>query len=582
VSLLKSINRRELLALAMTKAPMSPVALALEASGPDPLKDKLLSVAWSDGSPEPSWFQINDDADREVLASFLSNRPLILYDAARCSTFLRQADITPNVLSDPKLMRFALNPSASLSFQALLQRYVDSSSLEPIPDNLDVGLVVVPEDGLLSDNRALLSAVANATMLLHNELSDDLGWATPVYQQELAIVPTVTEMVLFGIQILFGALQEKISGLEAAIEELEAKLTSMKVLFSVNRGGFLINWGSPRDICELLLSLGIELKNHTPGGKLSVSKDILAGLSESHPIIPVLLEYRHSVKLLGICRTLKRFYNPATRGIHCEWIATGVPTGRFRSKNPNLQQIPDFVRSVFTARPGHYFLSIDYDQLEYRILAACAGETALVESLKRGEDIHRKTAALMLGLPVFNVSIEQRAMGKQLGYSQLYGSGPSGLAHKLNIPTSRANALLDQYFAAVPRLVAFLDTLQQRALSTGYVESYYGRRRPLPEISSHNGKLRAFGMRSAVNGFAQSTAADVAKESMIRLAPVLRSYGARMLVQLHDGLLIEVPNSISPEVLVPKVKAAAETEIEGLPLTVSASIGPTWHDLKKL
>lgn len=578
----KAISLTDLKALTLSQPLDKPLALALEASGPDPLKDKLISVAWSDGAQEPSWFQLAGDADREALASFLSQRSLILYDSARCSALLWQAGITPNVLGDPKLMRFALNPSTSLTFRALLQRYVDSSSLEGIPDDLDAGLVVVPEDGLLSDNRALLGAISNATMLLYHELSDDLGWATPVYQQELSIAPICTEMILFGIRILFGALQEKISGLEAAIQELEAKLTSMTTLIGVANSDFSINWSSPGDICKLLLSLGVGLKNHTAGGKLSVSKDILAGLSESHPIIPVLLEHRHLVKLHGICRTLKRFYNPSTEAIHCQWLQTGVPTGRFRSKSPNLQQIPDFIRSVFVARPGYYFLSIDFDQLEYRILAACAGETALVESLKRGEDIHRKTAALMLGLPVFNVSPEQRAMGKQLGYSQLYGSGPSGLAHKLNIPTSRANALLDQYFAAVPRLVAFLDTLQQRALSTGYVESYYGRRRPLPEISSPNGKLRAFGMRSAVNGFAQSSAADVAKQSMIRLAPVLRSYGSRMLVQLHDGLLIEVPTSVPLGVIVPAVKAAAETEIEGLPLTVSVSHGPNWHDLTKV
>ncbi|OGS11987.1 MAG: hypothetical protein A2234_05020 [Elusimicrobia bacterium RIFOXYA2_FULL_58_8] len=577
----KAISRTDLKALALSQPLDEPLALALEVSGPDPLKDSILSVAWSDGSPEPSWFQLTNDADREALASFLSQRSLILYDSARCSTFMQQAGITPNIFSDPKLMRFALNPSSSLTLKALLLRYVEFAVLDSIPDTLDIGIVVAPE-GLLSDNSELLGLVAEATRLLHNKLYDSLHWATSVYQEELSIAPICTEMILFGIRILFEALQEKISGLEAAIEELEAKLTSMTTLIGVTNSDFSINWDSPGDIRKLLLSLGVELRNHTAGGKLSVSKDILTGFSASQPIIPVLLEYRHMVKLHGICRTLKRFYNPGTEAIHCLWLQTGVPTGRFRSKSPNLQQIPDFIRSVFVPRPEHYFLSIDFDQLEYRILAACAGETALVESLKRGEDIHRKTAALMLGLPVFNVSSEQRAMGKQLGYSQLYGSGPSGLAHKLNIPTSRANALLDQYFAAVPRLVAFLDTLQQRALSTGYVESYYGRRRPLPEISSSNGKLRAFGMRSAVNGFAQSTAADVAKESMIRLAPVLRSYGARMLVQLHDGLLIEVPNGISPEVLVPKVKAAAETEIEGLPLTVSASIGPTWHDLKKL
>jgi DNA polymerase-1 len=286
--------------------------------------------------------------------------------------------------------------------------------------------------------------------------------------------------------------------------------------------------------------------------------------------------------LVGIARTLRKFYNPQTESIHGEFIQTGVPTGRFRCQNPNLQQVPESLRSVFVPRPGHYFLSLDYDQLEYRILAACAGETELVEAFHRGEDVHRKTASMMLGVPLGDITPEQRAVGKLLGYSQLYGSGASGLAHKLNIPKQSAQALLDQYFAAVPRLVAFLETLRQRALSQGYVESYYGRRRPLPELYSDSPKVRAFGLRSAVNGFAQSTAADVAKQSMVRLVPVLRSHNARMLVQLHDGLLLEIPDTVPLQEIVSAVKSALETEIIGLPLTVSASYGPNWHDLKKL
>jgi DNA polymerase-1 len=247
-----------------------------------------------------------------------------------------------------------------------------------------------------------------------------------------------------------------------------------------------------------------------------------------------------------------------------------------------LQQIPEVLRSVFIPRPGHYFIGLDYDQLEYRILAASTGETALVEAFQRGEDIHTKTASMLLGVLLDDIVPEQRAMGKQLGYSQLYGSGASGLAHKLNIPKKQAIALLDQYFTAVPRLVAFLETLRQRALSHGYVESYYCRRRPLPEIYSANPKVQAFGLRSAVNGYSQSTAADVAKQAMVRLDKVLKRFNAFMLVQLHDGLLLEVPDTVPLKEILPELKDAMETEILGLPLTVSASWGPNWHDLTEV
>jgi DNA polymerase-1 len=309
-------------------------------------------------------------------------------------------------------------------------------------------------------------------------------------------------------------------------------------------------------------------------------------LSPSSPtpirLIPLILEYRHSVKLAGIARTLRKFYNPLTESVHSELIQSGVPTGRFRCQNPNLQQIPEVLRSVFIPRAGHYFIGLDFDQAELRVLAACAGETELVEAFQRGEDPHCKTASKMLGVPLSEVTPEQRSIGKMLGYSQLYGSGPSGLSHKLHIPKKQAIALLEQYFAALPRLVAFLETLRQRALSQGYVESYYGRRRPLPELYSSNPKVQAFGLRSAVNGFAQSTVADLTKQAMVRLDKALKRFNAFMLVQLHDGLLLEVPDPVPLKEVLPELREAMETEILGLPLTLSASWGHNWHDLKKV
>lgn len=581
----KPISRSKLNALAFGQPPNKPLALALETSGPDPLNDSILSVAWSDGSPEPSWFQVQDEADREALSRFLSQWTLILYDAARCSAFLRQAGITPNVLGDPKLGVFALNPIEPLDLKAVCARHLTLNIELPSPDPVESGILEGVASTLLAEPGSMLKGVANAIFYLHTRILNCLDWALNTYRSELEVFSLCTDMFLGGIRVSLPALQDKISVLEASIASQEAYLNAKaKELLpnGVQGKAKSVNWGSPSDVGEILSSVGVPLSNHTAGGKLSVRKDVLAQISDTHPLIPLILDYRHTVKLAGIARTLRKFYNEKTGAIHSEWLQTGVPTGRFRSRNPNLQQIPEVLRSVFVPRSDHYLIGLDYDQLEYRILAASAGETALVEAFLRGEDIHTKTASMLLGVLLGDIVPEQRAMGKQLGYSQLYGSGASGLAHKLNIPKKNAQALLNQYFAAVPKLVAFLETLRQRALSQGYVASYYGRRRPLPEIYSANPKIQAFGMRSAVNGYSQSTAADVAKQAMVRVDKVLKRFNAFMLVQLHDGLLLEVPEAVPLKEILPELKDAMETEILGLPLTVSASWGHNWHDLEKL
>lgn len=340
-------------------------------------------------------------------------------------------------------------------------------------------------------------------------------------------------------------------------------------------------WTSNQEVGHLLAFLGVELTDHTPGGKLSVAEEALEPLRDKHPIIPLLLEYRHAVKLAGMARTLRDAYNPATGSVHSDWLTWGVPTGRFRCRNPNLQQIPDVLRPAFVARPGHFFVAADYDQIELRILAACAGEQGLIDAFKAGQDPHAKTAAMMLGMPLEQVTPEQRRTGKTLNYATLYGTGPSGLARRLGIPGKKAKQLLADYFSAVPNLVRLLRRLQDQAEIHGYVESFYGRRRPLPEIHSSHPKVHAFGLRSAVNGFAQSTAADVAKQAMLRLAAVLPQHQAHMLLTLHDAVLVEVPDSVLEVQISATIRQAMETEIQGVPLTVTVSAGPNWGQLSK-
>ena len=221
-------------------------------------------------------------------------------------------------------------------------------------------------------------------------------------------------------------------------------------------------------------------------------------------------------------------------------------------------------------------------KIELRILAACAKETVLLDAFRSVEDPHRATAGLMLDVPLADVTPEQRAIGKTLGYATLYGTGVRGLSHRLGVPQEKAQELLNRYFAAVPQLTRFLQKLRGDAEIHGYVQSQWGRRRPLPEIHSSNPKIQAFGLRSAVNGFAQSTAADIMKLSMLRVSEVLPKLKAALLLSLHDAVLVEFSTAVPVETAVAAVRQAMEMDFEGLRLSVSISAGPTWGHLSKI
>ena len=356
----------------------------------------------------------------------------------------------------------------------------------------------------------------------------------------------------------------------------------MRVLLVREMNFMKESWMSSAYISSVLANLDVTLHQRTPTGEVSVSEDILKGLRDRHPIIPLLLEYRSLVRLIGMANTCVKFVHPNTQAIHPEWLQTGVPTGRFRCKNPNLQAIPPELRSAFVARPGHWFLAADYDHIELSILAACAGEAVLLDAFKAGQDPHAATASLMLGVPLAKVTSEQRAIGKTLNYATLYGTGVRGLSHRLGVPQEKAQELLKGYFAAVPQLTRFLQKLRGEAEVHGYVQSQWGRRRPLPEIHSNNPKIQAFGLRSAVNGFSQSTSADIIKRAMIQLAAALPSLKAEMLLTLHDAVLIEVPDTVPVEAAAAVVRRAMEMDFEGLQLTVTITTGPDWGSLASI
>jgi DNA polymerase-1 len=263
-------------------------------------------------------------------------------------------------------------------------------------------------------------------------------------------------------------------------------------------------------------------------------------------------------------------------------------TGRLSSSDPNLQNIPirtaqgAEIRRGFIPADGHVFLGADYSQIELRILAHFSGDDAFVQAFRSGQDIHRQTAAVIWNLPVAEVTARMRADAKTVNFATIYGQGPFALAQQLGIPQAEAKAFIEQYFQRFPGVRRYLDSQIERARSCGYVETISGRRRYIPEINSRNYSIRQFGERAATNAPVQGSAADIIKLAMIGSHRRLAAEGsaARMLLQVHDELLFEVPAS-ELAATATLVKEVMENAFPlSVPLEVKTGAGASWYECK--
>ncbi|HEY6030172.1 MAG TPA: DNA polymerase, partial [Gaiellaceae bacterium] len=325
-------------------------------------------------------------------------------------------------------------------------------------------------------------------------------------------------------------------------------------------------------------------------GKTGYSTDtrVLRSIRSEHPVVPVIEEWREYSKLLNTyLQPLPTLLGPDGR-LHTTFNQTVAATGRLSTSNPNLQAIPirtDLgreIRSAFVAEDGHRLISADYSQVELRILAHVSGEPVLRESFERGEDIHTRTAAEVLGKDPATLTKDERNIAKMVNFGIIYGISAFGLSENLEIPRDEAQTYIDTYLARFPRVQDFIQRTIEQAARDGYVTTLLGRRRPVPEIRASNRQTRSLGERLAVNSVMQGTAADVIKVAMVRIHERLRAEGrgARLVLQVHDELLLEVPE---PEVS--KVRDLVRAEMVGAypldpPLAVDVGVGDDWNEAK--
>jgi DNA polymerase-1 len=347
------------------------------------------------------------------------------------------------------------------------------------------------------------------------------------------------------------------------------------------------NLGSPKQIGEILFGkLGLPVKKKTASGAASTNEDVLQELAADYPLPARILDHRSLAKLKSTYTDkLPLMVNPATGRVHTNYAQAVAVTGRLASNDPNLQNIPirtpegRRVREAFIAPPGHVLMSADYSQIELRIMAHISEDPALLRAFAEGIDVHRATASEVFGVPVVDVSSEQRRYAKVINFGLIYGMGAFGLASNLGIEQKAAKDYIDRYFARFAGVKRYMDETRVKAHEQGYVETVFGRRLWLPEINAGSGPLRAGAERQAINAPMQGTAADLIKLAMIAVQGALDSEqrATRMVMQVHDELVLEVPDAELDWAREAIPRLMAGVAALKVPLLAEVGVGPNWE-----
>jgi DNA polymerase-1 len=447
----------------------------------------------------------------------------------------------------------------------------------------EYGVELVPSPAADEETTALVRAAETPRRLIGPLLERlDERDVTHLYRTvELPLTRVLAAMEDAGVRIDTYRMGEITARLAERVEELEA------LAFEHAGGDFVL--GSPQQLGRVLFEqLGLPAGRK---GKTGYSTDakVLRGLRDAHPIVPVIEEWREYSKLLNTyLGPLPSLISERDGRLHTTFNQTVAATGRLSTSDPNLQAIPvrtelgREIRSAFVAAEGCRLLSADYSQIELRILAHVSGEPKLREAFARGEDIHTATAAEVLGVEPGELKSAQRSIAKMINFGIVYGISAFGLSENLEIPREEAQRYIDAYLARFPHVQDFIARTIEQAKADGYVTSLLGRRRPVPEIRASNRQTRGFGERIAVNFVMQGSNADIIKVAMIRIARRLREEGrgARLVLQVHDELLLEVPE---PEVSA--VRELVRAEMCGAydldpALAVDVGVGDNWAEAK--
>ena len=478
--------------------------------------------------------------------------------------------------NDIELMHYVLNPERSHDLSALAQTYL-GVSLEAPQATVQTGSLFdeLPEE----DDSSRLKEAA-VLVPLGERLRKDL----PAFydQMEEPLAKVLAGMERDGVKVDLGQIRHFADGLRAELSEREKLIRTLADEPE-------LNISSPKQVGELLfekLKLDPKAKRSKNKGQYATDEATLLAIAYKHPIVDEILEFRAVKKLLSTyIEPFPSYISQVDGRVHTTFNQALTATGRLSSSNPNLQNIPirtergKEIRKAFVpATPDGVIVSADYSQIELRIMAHLSGDQHLTQAFRDGVDVHAATAAKIFGIPVSEVTREQRGMAKTANFGIMYGISSFGLAQRLHLSRTAAKELIDGYFASFPSIRSFIDGSIAFAKEHGYVQTLFGRRRYLPDILARNATVRSLAERNAVNAPIQGTSADIIKLAMIGVARRMAEAGlqSRMVLQIHDELVFDAIPSEVPQ-LMALVKEVMEHVISlSVPLTVECSSGKNW------
>lgn len=425
---------------------------------------------------------------------------------------------------------------------------------------------------------------ADITLRLHQVFSGRLeqeATLLSVYQDiEIPLVPVLSRIERNGAKVDQGLLNTQSTELGKRLGELELQAHDL--------AGKAFNLASPKQLGVILFEeLSLPVIKKTPKGAPSTAEEVLQELALDYPLPKVILEHRSLSKLKSTYTDkLPTMIDPGTGRIHTSYHQAVTATGRLSSSDPNLQNIPirteegRRIRQAFIAPEGHQLVAADYSQIELRIMAHLSGDQGLLAAFKQNLDIHSATAAEVFGTALESVTMEQRRNAKAINFGLIYGMSAFGLGRQLNIGRNQAQEYIDLYFSRYPGVREYMDATKVKAADQGYVETLYGRRLYLPQINARNGMQRQAAERTAINAPMQGSAADIIKKAMINVDSWLseEQLGARMIMQVHDELVLEVPLD-EIEMVKAGLKVRMETAAQlDAPLIVDIGTGDNWDE----
>ena len=567
-------------------------------------KEELLGVALSVSDEETVFYTLTHEKEPEGQLSLFAEVTESRDDTAEIAKALQELSGEQNI----QIATFDVKRQYDYLDRSSTERYFDvliaAYLLNPLKNDYDMEAIASEHLGILipgraevfgkRDFRTLLSEDAGKAMeyacygayvsrkgkkVLEDKL-EAAGMKCLMEEMEMPLSLVLYDMQKEGVAVKREELKAYGDALVARIEELEQSIHT--------QAGTEFNINSPKQLGEVLFET-----MQIPGGKktktgYSTAADVLEKLSADYPIVKDILEYRGLTKLKSTYADGLAAFIEEDGRIHTNFNQTITATGRISSTEPNLQNIPmrmelgRQIRKVFVPREGYEFMDADYSQIELRVLAHMSGDEQLIDAYRQEEDIHRITASKVFHTPFEEVTDLQRRNAKAVNFGIVYGISSFGLSQDLSISKKEAAQYIEQYFATYPKVKEFIDKLVTDAKEKGYTETMFGRRRPIPELSSSNFMQRSFGERVAMNAPIQGTAADIIKIAMIKVWKALKEEGlkSRLILQVHDELLIETAQEEEArvrEILTENMKSAADLAVT---LEIDLHTGNNWYEAK--